>query len=176
MGGGAPPSQKIYNCFHFIKIRPVKEIPDMFWMPSASCMRLGKNLRWHSDHFQFEFLCLLWDKWTTLRLFYWGEPIAKKNTFWDLALIYYGTADFPRWNSEYFKIDFLQFLWGTWTILRLFYWGVCYVLMCIFWDIGLIYVCIGLKQFLEVKSRHHLNRIFMFFQFVFNFVYWLVTH
>ena len=36
-GGGATPSQKIYNCFHFIKIRPINETLDIFWMPSASC-------------------------------------------------------------------------------------------------------------------------------------------
>ena len=72
-------------------------------------------------------------------------------------------ANFSRWNSDYFQIEFLQFPWGKWPILRLFYWGVYYVKMCIFWDIALIYVCIGLSQFLEVKSRPHLNRIFMFF-------------
>merc|ERR1719376_898229 len=33
---------------------------------------------------------------------------------WDLA-------SFLRLNSDYFQIKFLQFLWGKWTILRLFY-------------------------------------------------------
>ena len=36
----APPSQKIYFYFHFIKIRPIKYTPDIFWIPSVSCCKL----------------------------------------------------------------------------------------------------------------------------------------
>jgi len=50
-GGGAPPSQKIYNCFHFIKIRPIKETPDIFWMPSASCYFLTLSSPTFASHF-----------------------------------------------------------------------------------------------------------------------------
>ena len=44
-------------------------------------MGLCKIMSRNSDHFQIEFLCFLGDKWTILRLFHPGEPIAKMNTF-----------------------------------------------------------------------------------------------
>ena len=87
---------------------------------------------------------------------------TKMCTFWDITL-FYNFSQFLRWNSNHFQIELLWFLWGEWTILRLFYWGVYYVKMFIFWDIALISVCIGLSQFIEVKSRPHLNRMFVFF-------------
>jgi len=135
-----------------------------------SFMGLNKIFRWNLDHFQIEFLCFLWDKWTILRLFLLKRAHCKNEYFLRYCTdLLRDLVNFSRLNSDYFQIKFLQFLWGKWIILILFYRGVYYVKMCIFWDIALIYVCIVLSQFLEVKSRPHLHRIFMFFRFVFLF-------
>ena len=45
---------------------------------------------------------------------------------------------FLRWNLEHFQIEFLWFLWGKWTILRLFYQRACCAKKCNSWDITLI--------------------------------------
>ena len=73
-------------------------------------------------------------------------------TFWDIALFYHfmGLSQFLRWNSDHFQIEFLWFLWGKWTILRLFYLRVCCAKMCIFLDIALINDSVGLSQFLVI--------------------------
>ena len=74
-----------------------------------------KFLRWNSDHFQIEFLCFLWDKWTILRLFYLMVYCAIMCTFWGIALFYHfiGLSKFLRWNSDHFPIEYLCFcMWS----------------------------------------------------------------
>ena len=91
------------------------------------------------------------------------------------AYLLWSLANLSTWNSDYFQIELLYFLWGKLTIVRLFYCGVYSVKMCNFWDIALISVCIGLSQILEVKSRPHLNRIFMFITLFFVFSFFILT-
>ena len=116
-------------------------------------------LRWNSDHFQIELLLFLCGKWTILSLFYWRLCSAKMCIFWDIALFYTAKrivlwypnklcyflrlswnffSGLLRWNLDHFQIEFSWFLWGKWTILRLFYLGVSCAKMCIFWDIALV--------------------------------------
>ena len=100
---------------------------------------LSLFLRWNLDHFQIEFLWFLWVKWTILRLHYVWVYCVRKCTFWDIALCYHfmWLCQFLRWNSDHFQIEFLWFLWGEWTILRLFYLRVYFAKMCSFWDVAL---------------------------------------
>ena len=50
-----------------------------------------------------------------------------------------GLSQFLRWNLDHFQIEFLWFLWGKWTILRLLLKGVqCAVQKRVFLDIALI--------------------------------------
>ena len=65
--------------------------------------------------------------WDCLFFFYFSflRFSLTLSIFWDLA-------NFFRWNPDRFQIEFLWFLWGKWTILRLFYKGVCCTKICIF--------------------------------------------
>ena len=37
-GANRPHLKKFISAFHLIKIRPIKETPDIFWQPSSSCL------------------------------------------------------------------------------------------------------------------------------------------
>ena len=93
MGGRSPPSQRIYNCFHFIKIRPIKEVRTYFecprhlvtnWCNMLKCIvfyilyffmilwDLVSFCRWIPDLSQMECWCFLWGERPVLRLLYTG--------------------------------------------------------------------------------------------------------
>ena len=118
---------------------------------------LSHFLRWSPDYFQIEILWFLWAKWTILRLFNKGCAMQKYVLF-EISHFFYhfiGLSQFLRWNSNHFQIEFLWFLWGEWTILRLFYERVYCAKMCNFWDIALFYHFIVLGKFCRWNSDHY---------------------
>ena len=61
-----------------------------------------------------------------------------------------GLSQYLRWNLDHFQVEFLWFLWGKWTNLRLFYWWVCCAKMCIYLDFALINDSVGHSYFLVI--------------------------